>query len=638
VSESEAHVQRQLAAGRYRLVAELGRGGMGVVWLAEDQLVGRRVAVKELRPPSGVADAEREVFGRRAVQEARSAARVHHPGAVHLYDVLPASPGDDAIYLVMELVEGPTLAEVIQRNGRLPDSTVAGYGLQVLSVLEAAHAIGVVHRDVKPGNILITTHGQVKLADFGIAHTIGDPRLTRTGVLGTQAYLAPELFESAPITPAADLWSLGATLFHAAEGRGAFERDTTGATLRALLIDRVPVPRCGPGLATAIGGLLQRDPAHRASAGQARTQLLAVAALPAAETPGPNGGTEAHAVTASPATGLPRQDQQGISSATAEHRWDQVPTRLSASSAHSRWHDVPGGPGPGSMVTSHRPTVTSGPALATALLGLGVILGLAGLFPRYWADLTLVSQPRDLIRPLFYIVVWAAATIGVLRGGTVARSAALLGTGLGAVVFGFFLTDLGYVISGQIKPGPGFVLSALGWVACMAGSVCALTVRVTPPGGSPQAAVTPLGLVAVLAAIGTAITFLPSWTTVTWVQHGISHTTAVKSNFAVGGTVAAGTVAVIVALVAIAIVAALRRPVRDGAVMLAGAVVPMIAEAISNLALDSERARREASGIVRVGETHDFWICCLLLIALVASCAGMLVTLTKANGDAHGGI
>jgi serine/threonine protein kinase len=276
VSVSEA----RLVAGRYQLVRELGRGGMGVVWLAEDQLVGRRVAVKELRPPQGLADTERETFSRRALQEARSAARIRHPGAVTLYDVLPASAADNAMYLIMELVEGPSLAELIQRNGPLPADAVTQYGLQLLSVLEAAHGLGIVHRDIKPANILIGRGGQAKLTDFGIAHTVGDQRMTNSGVMGTQAYLAPELFEGAAITPAADLWSLGATLFAAVEGRGPFDRDTTGATLRAIILDELPAPHCAPYLAAAITGMLQRDPPRRATIGQARAQLLQAPQMP----------------------------------------------------------------------------------------------------------------------------------------------------------------------------------------------------------------------------------------------------------------------------------------------------------------------------------------------------------------------
>ncbi len=270
-------MQSRVVAGRYRLVRQLGRGGMGIVWLAEDELVGRQVAVKELRPPHGLTDADRETFGRRALQEARSAGRVRHPGAVALYDILPATAADDATYLVMELIEGPTLAELVQRDGRLPEVAVAGYGLQLLSVLEAAHALGVVHRDIKPGNVMIAAEDQARLTDFGIAHTLGDTRLTRSGTMGSPAYMAPELFESASITPAADLWSLGATLYYAAEGCGPFDRDSTAAILRAILIGDLPVPRCAPALAAAITGMLQRDPADRATIDRARDGLQAAA-------------------------------------------------------------------------------------------------------------------------------------------------------------------------------------------------------------------------------------------------------------------------------------------------------------------------------------------------------------------------
>jgi serine/threonine protein kinase len=270
--------QERLVAGRYRLVRELGRGGMGVVWLAEDQLVGRRVAVKELRPPNGLPRARREVHNRRALQEARSAARIDHPNAVTLYDVLPASAADDAVYLIMELIQGPTLARLIEREGALPAQRVARYGLQLLDVLAAAHALGIVHRDVKPGNIMITAAGRLKLTDFGIAHTMGDPRLTRDGVMGTQAYMAPELFDRDPISPAADMWAVGTTLYHAATGRGPFDRGSTGATLRAIVVDDIPAPDCQPDLAAAITAMLNRDPVQRATIEQARTALRQVAA------------------------------------------------------------------------------------------------------------------------------------------------------------------------------------------------------------------------------------------------------------------------------------------------------------------------------------------------------------------------
>jgi serine/threonine protein kinase len=274
----------RLVAGRYRLAHELGHGGMGVVWLAHDTQLDREVALKELRPP-GLGAADREVFRLRAQQEARAAARVRHPSAVTLYDVL-SDAGDGAVYLIMELIHGPTLAELVQRDGALPAPRAAGIGLQLLDVLEAAHALGVVHRDVKPGNILIAANDHVKLTDFGIAHIAGDPRLTRSGIIGTPAYQAPELFESASITPAADMWSLGATLYYAADGRGPFDRDSTGATLRAILLDDLPAPACEAHLASVIGQLLQRDPAERATIGLARAdlhQVPAQASLPSAD-------------------------------------------------------------------------------------------------------------------------------------------------------------------------------------------------------------------------------------------------------------------------------------------------------------------------------------------------------------------
>lgn len=336
MSDSDTHALARVVAGRYRLVRELGRGGMGVVWLAEDQMVGRRVAVKELRPPQGLAGSEQEISSRRALAEARSAARIHHPGAVTLYDVLPASAGDDAVYLIMELVDGPTLAQLIQR-GPLPAPDVAAFGLQLLSVLQAAHALGIVHRDIKPANIIIAPGGPAKLTDFGIAHTMGDARLTRSGIMGTQAYLAPELFESAPITPAADVWSLGATLFAAAEGRSPFDRESTGATLRALLIDQVPAARCAPPLAAAISGMLQRDPARRATVDQARDSLLRASAqiLASSATPVAHSLVVPSAPQASgmrspwPATGAAVVQPDRSAAVNPPYDWEQSATTLS---------------------------------------------------------------------------------------------------------------------------------------------------------------------------------------------------------------------------------------------------------------------------------------------------------------------
>ena len=148
-----------MVAGRYRLTRQLGRGGMGAVWLGEDELAGRLVAVKELRAPDGVTEAEREVFRKRALQEARSAARLVHQNAVVLHDIIPATSADDAVYLIMEYIDGATLAQVIERDGPLSEPRTAGIALQLLSILEAAHGLGIVHRYIKPANIMITATG-----------------------------------------------------------------------------------------------------------------------------------------------------------------------------------------------------------------------------------------------------------------------------------------------------------------------------------------------------------------------------------------------------------------------------------------------------------------------------------------------
>jgi hypothetical protein len=265
----------RVVAGQYRLLRELGRGGMGVVWLAQDESLTRRVAVKELRPPSGLTGASVARLQQRGLREARNAACIRHPNAVALYKVIPPNADDDAVYLILEFVDGPTLAGLIVRHGPMPAPRVRAIGLQLLDVLQAAHALGIVHRDVKPGNILITPDGQAKLTDFGIAHAAGDSRLTTTdGIMGTLAYMAPELFRPGPPTPAADLWSLGATLYYAAEGRAPFDRDSVGATLCAILFDPLPSLDCDPEVAAAISRLLRRDPAERATVEQARAQLL----------------------------------------------------------------------------------------------------------------------------------------------------------------------------------------------------------------------------------------------------------------------------------------------------------------------------------------------------------------------------
>jgi tRNA A-37 threonylcarbamoyl transferase component Bud32 len=273
-------MEARLVAGRYRLVRQLGRGGMGAVWLGEDQLAGRQVAVKELRPPAGDSPEDQEVFRRRALSEARSAAGLTHPNAVTLYDVIPASPADDAVYLIMEYVAGASLAQLLAGQGPLSEPRAAEIALQLLSVLEAAHALGIVHRDIKPANIMITPAGQAKLTDFGIAHVVGGTRLTSGGVVGTPAYMAPEQLQGFDLTPAVDRWALGVTLYDAVAGRNPFDRNTTVATFHAILMADLPQAPCGPPLADVITGLLVRDPAQRMTTERARASLTGAAPPP----------------------------------------------------------------------------------------------------------------------------------------------------------------------------------------------------------------------------------------------------------------------------------------------------------------------------------------------------------------------
>ncbi|MFF5096698.1 MULTISPECIES: serine/threonine-protein kinase [Actinosynnema] len=250
-----------MGAGRYRLIRELGRGGMGVVWLGQDAVLGRDVAVKELLLPAGVPEAERAVYRERVLREARIASRLSDPAVVTVHDLITE---DDQTYVVMELIKAPTLDDLVERGGPLPPRAAAVLAGQLLAALGAAHESGVVHRDVKPGNVMVPAKGSAKLTDFGIAQSFDDPRLTATGsLIGSPAYMSPERLSGAPASPAWDLWALGATLFYATQGRGAFERETTSATLLAVLNER-PRPELPPGpLADLVNGLLDPDPDRR---------------------------------------------------------------------------------------------------------------------------------------------------------------------------------------------------------------------------------------------------------------------------------------------------------------------------------------------------------------------------------------
>ena len=269
----------RLVADRYALRAPLGRGGMGVVWRAQDAVLGREVAIKEVVFPATMAEEERRPAQARVMREARAAARLNHPSAVTLYDVVQDGGGT---FIVMELINAPTLADLVRAGGPLPVERVAGIGAQIASALEAAHAAGIVHRDVKPGNVMVPDRGNAKLADFGIASLQGDPQLTSTGlVIGSPAYMAPEQARGEESGPPVDFWALGATMFYAVEGEPPFDRGTSIATLAAVVNDPPRAPRRAGPLAPLITALLAKDPGARPSGPELRAELSRLAAVPA---------------------------------------------------------------------------------------------------------------------------------------------------------------------------------------------------------------------------------------------------------------------------------------------------------------------------------------------------------------------
>jgi len=282
MTASDPAAGQRLVAGRYRLHTPLGRGGMGVVWAAEDELLQRPVAIKEVRFPSAIDDDEREMLRERTMREARTAARIDHPCAVRVFDV--CEDGQQP-FIVMERLVGRSLSDVIKNDGPLAPARAAEVGLCLLDAVEAAHAAGIVHRDVKPGNVIVGDDGRVTLTDFGIASTAGDPSTTSTGLLlGSPAYIAPERARGRRPEPASDLWSLGATLYTAVEGRPPFDKPEAVATLAAVIIEpHTPCSRAGRALAQAINALLDKDPDNRPEAGEIRTALQAVIADPRAQ-------------------------------------------------------------------------------------------------------------------------------------------------------------------------------------------------------------------------------------------------------------------------------------------------------------------------------------------------------------------
>lgn len=268
-------MQGLLLAGRYRLADIIGSGGMGRVWRAHDEVLHRAVAIKELTAALYVSESDQERLLARTRAEARAAARINHSAVVTVHDVLDH---DARPWIVMELIEGRSLADAVKEQGRIDPAETARIGLWVLRALRAAHSAGVLHRDVKPGNVLISHDGRVLLTDFGIAQIEGDNTITRTGeVVGSVDYLAPERVRGHDPGPASDLWALGATLYTAVEGRSPFRRTSPLGTMQAVVEEQPAEPVNAGALGPVLAALLRKDPAERPSAEEAERMLAEAA-------------------------------------------------------------------------------------------------------------------------------------------------------------------------------------------------------------------------------------------------------------------------------------------------------------------------------------------------------------------------
>jgi hypothetical protein len=305
----------RLVAGRYRLKHPVGEGGMGVVWRAVDERLDRVVAVKQLRVPTAVGSRHAEQARQRVLREARIAARLQHPNAVGVHDVTDDAGGP---VLVMEYLPSRSLADVLAERGALTPQEVAQIGARAAAALAAAHAAGIVHRDVKPGNILLGHDGTIKITDFGISHAAGDVTVTGTGLLGTPAFLAPEVARGEAPSPASDVFSLGSTLYTAVDGAPPFgTSDNPIAQLHRVAAGGVPAPRHAGPLTGLLVEMLRDDPASRPTMSRVAADLETLAARGAAGT-----------LAAAPTAAIPLGARFGGASAAAPHtQIDAQPVR-----------------------------------------------------------------------------------------------------------------------------------------------------------------------------------------------------------------------------------------------------------------------------------------------------------------------
>ncbi|MFB7272280.1 serine/threonine-protein kinase [Streptomyces sp. NPDC056244] len=305
--KSAGSPEGRLLAGRYRLTGVLGRGGMGTVWRALDETLGRTVAVKELRFPTSIDEDEKRRLITRTLREAKAIARIRNSGAVTVFDVVDE---DDRPWIVMELIEGKSLAEAVREDGILTPKRAAEVGLAILDVLRSAHREGILHRDVKPSNVLIAEDGRVVLTDFGIAQVEGDPSVTSTGMLvGAPSYISPERARGHKPGPAADLWSLGGLLYASVEGCPPYDKGSAIATLTAVMTEPLDPPKNAGPLEEVIYGLLAKDPAQRLDDAGARALLKDIIEAPEPPPGLPEPGPDATRVV--PLPPLPPEDKSG---------------------------------------------------------------------------------------------------------------------------------------------------------------------------------------------------------------------------------------------------------------------------------------------------------------------------------------
>ncbi|WP_223180587.1 serine/threonine-protein kinase [Streptomyces griseicoloratus] len=272
----------RVIAGRYRLQARLGRGGMGIVWQATDQLLGRQVAVKALPLDESLSASEARRRRERTLREARAVAQLRHPHVIVVHDVVE---DDERAYMVMELVDGGSLADRVNAHGPVDATEAARIGVALLGALSTAHAAGILHRDVKPSNVLVAEDGRVVLTDFGVAQVAGATTLTESGsFVGSPEYTAPERMSGAGTGPESDLWSLGVLLCAILSGSSPFHRDSLGGVLHAVVSEEIrPPAQAGP-ILPVVRGLLERDPGRRLGAAEAERMLRAF--LATGRTPG----------------------------------------------------------------------------------------------------------------------------------------------------------------------------------------------------------------------------------------------------------------------------------------------------------------------------------------------------------------